>query len=324
MRVLSPHPLYCLIASFPVYFAAASPVRERLADLVGANYDFAYSCMPRVYLPFCLAAQTAASLPGRAPPLARRIWRARTSNWARTRPAAKIRRCLPRIPGCSIIQCDTKESDTLEIQVGASTDGAVQKESMDGSSEVIYYLCPSKVTLSHIAKLSDTTLAKAGYKIVFNGKDDDDQPLVTALKDTQWVQISTYMYNEYSAYVLSAVKVPPESQATSEALAEEMVKNGRVTLQGFNFDKEKFDMPAGCGKDPGGSRRPARSPAELENLCGSAQRRGSGRQANAALSQKRASAVATWLLDHGIDKSRVSIQGLGDADPSQRIEFVRF
>jgi outer membrane protein OmpA-like peptidoglycan-associated protein len=48
------------------------------------------------------------------------------------------------------------------------------------------------------------------------------------------------------------------------------------------------------------------------------------KQSNTILSQKRASAVATWLLDHGIDKSRVSINGLGDADSAQRIELVRF
>ena len=195
---------------------------------------------------------------------------------------------------------------------------------MDGSSEVIYYLCPSKVTLSNIAKSSDSALTKAGLQVVFNGKDDDDQPLVTALKDTQWVQISTYMYNEYSAYVFAALQVPPESQATSEALAEEMLKSGRVTLAGLNFDKEKADMPPDAEKilaevaallvrQPGWKIRVDAYSSEAAD-----------KQANAVLSQKRASAVATWLLDHGIDKSRLSINGLGEADAAQRIELVRF
>src|SRR5688572_4505367 len=59
---------------------------------------------------------------------------------------------LPRIPGCSIIQCDAKDEDTLEMLVGVSTDGSIQKEPMDGASEVIYYLCPSKVGLGNIVK----------------------------------------------------------------------------------------------------------------------------------------------------------------------------
>jgi outer membrane protein OmpA-like peptidoglycan-associated protein len=195
---------------------------------------------------------------------------------------------------------------------------------MDGSSEVIYYLCPSKVTLSNIAKSSDNALTKAGFKVVFNGKDDDDQPLVTALKDTQWVQISTYMYNEYSAYVFTALQVPPESQATSEALAEEMLKSGRVTLAGLNFDTEKADMPLDAEKilaevaallvrQPGWKIRVDAYSSEAAD-----------KQTNTVLSQKRASAIATWLLDHGIDKSRLSINGLGEADGAQHIELVRF
>ena len=166
-------------------------------------------------LAFCLAGQTAATSP--AAGAARRSLKDldnKDIKLGEDEAGCKDSTLLPRMPGCSIIQCDTKEADSLEIQVGVSTDGAVQKEAMDGASEVIYYLCPSKLSLSHIAKASDGALSKAGYKIVFNGKDDDDQPLVTALKETQWIQISTYMYNEYSAYILSSVKVPAESQAT--------------------------------------------------------------------------------------------------------------
>jgi outer membrane protein OmpA-like peptidoglycan-associated protein len=231
---------------------------------------------------------------------------------------------LTRISGCSIIQCDTKESDTLEIQVGASADGAVQKESMDGSSEVIYYLCPSKVSLSNIAKSSDNALTKAGFKVVFNGKDDDDQPLVTALKDTQWVQISTYMYNEYSAYVFAALQVPPESQATSQALAEEMLKSGRVTLAGLTFDKQKADMPPDAEKILVDIAALLVRQPDWKIRVDAYSSEAAGKQANMVLSQKRASAVATWLLDHGIDKSRLSINGLGDADAAERIELVRF
>jgi outer membrane protein OmpA-like peptidoglycan-associated protein len=269
----------------------------------------------------CLAAQNAASPAARRSP---KDLDTKDIKLGEDEPGCKDSALLQRVPGCSIIQCDAKETDTLEIQIGMSTDGAVQKESMDGSTEVIYYLCPSKVTLPHIAKVSDTTLAKAGYKIVFNGKDDEDQPLVTAFKDTQWLQISTYMYNEYTAYVLSGVTVPPESQASSEALADDMVKNGRVTLQGLNFDKQKFDMPSDADKilaevaallvrQPGWKIRVEAHSSDTGD-----------RQANLELSTKRASAVATWLLDHGIDKSRISIQGVGDADPGQRVELVRF
>ena len=188
-------------------FRSSIPLPGAVAILVGANYDLAYFLRASAF--FASGWRPRLSTPA--------AWAARRAGHGlenkeiklgEDEPGCKDSTLLPRIPGCSIIQCDTKEADTLEIQVGVSTDGAVQKEAMDGASEVIYYLCPSKVTLSNIAKTSDTALTKAGFKTVFNGKDDDDQPLVTALKDTQWVQISTYMYNEYSAYVFVGLQGP--------------------------------------------------------------------------------------------------------------------
>jgi outer membrane protein OmpA-like peptidoglycan-associated protein len=136
------------------------------------------------------------------------------------------------------------------------------------------------------------------------------------------------MYNEYSAYVFTAIQDTPETQSTSEALADEMNKNGRVVLSGFSFDRDKFDLP-------GDAERVLTEVMQLlvrqptwKILVEGHTDDAADAQANVALSQKRASAVASWLLDHGIDQSRVSIQGMGDAKPSSdvknpRIEIVK-
>jgi outer membrane protein OmpA-like peptidoglycan-associated protein len=242
---------------------------------------------------------------------------------------------MNRIPGCSIIQCDNKEADGLEIQVGALPDGTIQKESLDGAAEIIYYLCPARITLLQIVKLSDGTLTKAGFKTVFYGKDGDDFPIVTGLKDNQWVQISTYMYDDNSAYIQTALKVPVENQASSDAMLEEMSKNGRVVLHGLAFDKDA-DLSAESEKmltdiDAFLVRQP-----DIRIRIEGHSDVGGNQTANMTVSQKQASAVATWLLEHGIDKSRISIQGLGDTKPladgdgqeakakNRRIELVKF
>ena len=244
-------------------------------------------------------------------------------------PGCKDSALLARIPGCSIIQCDNKEADGLDIQVGASPDGAIQKEAMDGTAEIIYYLCPARITLPQIVKLSDGTLSKSGYKTVFYGKDGDDFPIVTGLKDNQWVQISTYMYDDNSAYIQTALKVPLENQANTDAMTEEMAKTGRVVLQGLAFDNddqlsaesEKIltDIDAFLVRQQDLRIR-------VEGHAGAA----GDKAANMTASQRQASAVATWLLSHGIDKSRISIQGMGDTKPlpdgtkNSRIELVKF
>ncbi|MEP6537778.1 MAG: OmpA family protein [Bryobacteraceae bacterium] len=244
-------------------------------------------------------------------------------------PGCKDSALMARIPGCSIIQCDTKEVDGLEIQVGALPDGTIQKEAMDGEAETIYYLCPARITLPQILKLSDATLTKNGYKTVYYGKDGEDFPLVTGLKENQWVQVSTYMYDEYSAYIQTALKVPLENQASSDAMAEEISKSGRVVLHGFVFNKEDelsaesekllTDINAFLVRQPDLRIR-------VEGYCDTA----ADKAANLTASQSRASAVAAWLLSHGIDKSRLSILGLGDTKPpsdgtkNNRIELVKF
>jgi OOP family OmpA-OmpF porin len=250
-------------------------------------------------------------------------------------PGCKDSPLLARIAGCSIIQCDAKESDTLDIQIGVSGEGAPQKESMDGGSETVYYLCPTRMLPAQIVKLSEAALLKSDYKAIYYGKDGEDFPIVTGMKDTQWIQISTYMYNEYSAYIQTAIKVPAENQANSEALAEELIKNGRMVLLGINFEKSGSDLPADAEKMLGElAAFLIRQPdwrIRVEGHVDSSDENGS-----VPLSQKRASAVATWLLEHGIDKSRLSIQGFGDSKPAgdktteegraknRRLELVRF
>jgi outer membrane protein OmpA-like peptidoglycan-associated protein len=251
-------------------------------------------------------------------------------------PGCKDSALMSRIPGCSIIQCDAKEADGLEIQVAALTDGTIQKESMDGTAEIIYYLCPARITLPQIAKLSEASLSKGGFKTVFYGKDGDDFPIITGLKDNQWVQVSTYMYDDNSAYIQTALKVPVETQANSDAMADEMAKTGRVILHGLAFDTDQgitaesekilTDIDAFLVRQPDLRIR-------IEGHTDSA---GDNRTANMTASQKQASSVASWLLDHGIDKSRISIQGLGDTKPleegsspevkakNRRIELVKF
>ncbi len=245
-------------------------------------------------------------------------------------PGCKDSALMPRIPGCSIIQCDSKEADGLDIQVGASPDGAIQKEAMDGTAEIVYYLCPARITLPQIVKLSDGTLAKAGYKTVYYGKDGDDFPIVTSLKDNQWIQVSTYMYDDNSAYIQTALKVSVENQTSSDAMAEEMLKTGRVVVHGLAFDKEN-ELSADSEKiltDINAFL--VRQPDLRIRVEGHSNATAGDTAANMTTSQRQASAAAAWLLSHGIDKSRISIQGMGDTkpgpDPSKnsRIELVKF
>ncbi|HYP15247.1 MAG TPA: hypothetical protein VEQ63_15060, partial [Bryobacteraceae bacterium] len=161
-------------------------------------------------------------------------------------PGCKDPALLARVAGCSIIQCDTKDFGAVQMRVGASAEGVIETEPKEGPLEIIYYLCPSKVSLGSIVKQNEAALTKGGFRTIYNGKDEDEAPLISAGKGSTFVEVSTYTYNNYTAYVFTAVEDLPE--VTSETLAEELSKNGRVALDSLAFEGEKYELPGTADK----------------------------------------------------------------------------
>lgn len=228
-------------------------------------------------------------------------------------PGCKDSSLLSRVAGCSILQCDTKESDTVEIQTGRSVENGVQKESLDGPTEVLYYLCPSKVSHSQIIKAAEANLTKGGYKVVYTGQDDEENPILTAVKEAQWIQVSTYVYNSSNAYIQTAVNSPPEEPVNATSVAEEFTKNGRSTIYGITFD----EVPAGTEFEKvlieiaDILRQHKEWKLRVEVYTDAS----GEKDLDLARSKKSASDVLLWLKQHGIDENRIVPQGFGGSNP---------
>jgi peptidoglycan-associated lipoprotein len=96
-----------------------------------------------------------------------------------------------------------------------------------------------------------------------------------------------------------------------------MSKSGRVTLSGLQFEGDKADFPADAEKVMTEiAALLARQPDWKIRVEAHAR--------ESATSEKRASAVASWLLEHGIDKTRLSVQGIAESTLNQRVDLVRF
>lgn len=243
-------------------------------------------------------------------------------------PGCKDSPLLPRMQGCSILQCDVKEDDSVEIATRSEPDGTVSKEPLDGATEVIYYLCPTRVTHAGIIEFAEAGLAAAGHKVSAKGKDSEDYPLLAVTKDDQWIQISTYQYESKSAYILTAVKVAPEEPVTAEAVEAELAKSGRIALQGLRFDKDKADLPPGGEKLLGDIALILAKKADWKIRV---EARGDGPSndpQSLALSEKRATVVASWLTERGVDKSRLLADGSrsGSDEPCRTcfIDLVKY
>ena len=158
-------------------------------------------------------------------------------------------------------------------------------------------------------------MPRPGFKIVFNGKDDDDQPLVTALKETQWIQISYVHVQRVQRLCVRALKVPAELAGyLGGAWRRKCSKNGRVTLTGLNFDKDKAEC----------RRMPRRSSAEVAALlvrqpdwkirveAHSGEAADKPRTRLLSQSGPRRSRHGCWIMES--TSHDCPIQGLGDAE----------
>jgi OmpA-OmpF porin, OOP family len=230
-------------------------------------------------------------------------------------PGCKDPGLLPRLAGCNVIQCSSKDFDTVELQVGGTSEADAQRESADGATEILYYLCPGKLRPDQIVKQTESALSKQGFKPLFTGKDSDDFPVVTTRKEDQLVQISTYVYNNYSAYVFTGVKLAPEPATTSDAIADAMKANGRVVLGGLDWEAEKTDVNEESAKVLKEVVELLAAQADLKISIQVHTDNVEGPKTSLALSENRATAVANWLAAHGVDKGRLTTRGFGSDKP---------
>ena len=226
---------------------------------------------------------------------------------------------LTRMAGCRIMRCESKDFDAMELQVAAiNASGETPLKGLEGATDIITYVCPARLSSLQIVRNAENALRAAGFTVVFSGKMGGDYPIVTAQKAAQWVQVHGEPWNEFSGYVLSAVKVQEmaqEMEATADSLAKEIEKSGRAAVYGINFDTGKATLRPESDKILGEivtllSNNPSwkmRVEGHTDNVGLKA--------ANQTLSQQRAAAVVAWLSGHGVDRARLTAQGFGDTKP---------
>jgi outer membrane protein OmpA-like peptidoglycan-associated protein len=250
-------------------------------------------------------------------------------------PGCKDSALLPRLAGCNVIQCTVKDFDSVELLVPGADKNDAQREVADGASEILYYLCPGKLKPDSIVKQTEATLSKSGFETLFDGKDADEFPVLTTRREDQLIQISTYVYNNYSAYVFTALKLAPDPATTSEAIDEALKASGRVILGGVDFEPEKTDANADSEKVFAEIVELLRGQADLKIRIEVHTDNIEGPKTSLELSEKRAASVANWLAAHGVDKARLTTQGFGSDKPiadnntdegrarNRRIELVK-
>jgi SH3 domain-containing YSC84-like protein 1 len=120
-----------------------------------------------------------------------------------------------------------------------------------------------------------------------------------------------------------------------QADVAEGLRNGRVTLQNVHFATGKAeitpDSETALAKAAQAMKDNPDWKVRVEGFTDSS----GNQESNLKLSQERADAVANWLIDHGVDRSRLAAKGYGEDKPvasnkteagrrkNRRVELVR-
>ncbi|MBI4889149.1 MAG: OmpA family protein [Acidobacteria bacterium] len=216
---------------------------------------------------------------------------------------------VSRMPGCVITQCEKKAFAAADMPRTQNERGHM----VEGEYERTVYKCPKEKSPLELGRNTEAALKQAGYKIHYTYLYATTRFYMTAQKGGQWVRLTVMDY-----YELVSVKEKEMEQvmtANADGWAQQIGKEGRVSVYGINFDTGKAtirpDSEAALNEvlkllqaNPGWAMMVA---GHTDNV---------GTQAvNLPLSRQRAQAVIAWLAAKGVAESRLVPAGFGDARP---------
>jgi hypothetical protein len=122
---------------------------------------------------------------------------------------------LPRLNGCEIRECRTRDYDEAELQSGpVDRSGDFPKAFVDGQLAVVTYACPAARGLADIARQCQAALRRAGYSFVYSGSMFyNELPGFTARRGHTWVQLVSEPFDALSGYTVTMVRANEVSGA---------------------------------------------------------------------------------------------------------------
>lgn len=217
---------------------------------------------------------------------------------------------VARFPGSHINSCEHKEFEAAEMPVTRDKDGNAVTKSIEG--EYFHYDIGTRDGLSALQLFRNfqTALQKAGYKTDYASSPD----ALTVHNGPQYI----YMQFTDTYYYLTTVKqqeMKQEATADAAAMGNAIDQTGHVAVYGIHFDTGKAAILPDSESILAQIQALLEQRPELKLRVEGHTDNVGPRAANQKLSEQRAAAVVSWLVTHGIDRSRLSAQGFADTKP---------
>ena len=239
---------------------------------------------------------------------------------------------LPRLPNCRIDNCEAKDSDHRDVPVREDDNGEVVTAALDGESRTMMYECNEGTTPVSIVQRAATALRAAGFQIPYQFS--EKEATLTARKSDLWVLVDAAS-RYYTVVEMKSSGPDFEGIADAASMAEAIERYGHMPVYGIRFLPGRADLlPASDSALREVAIMLEEHPQWRIRIEGHTDNTGS-KMGNMTLSSRRASAVASWLAAHGIKRTRLDPQGLGDSQPvadnaaeagrtrNRRIELVK-
>lgn len=231
------------------------------------------------------------------------------SSWAQEPDAegCKDSPIITRMPGSKLSSCDDKEYEQARLPFPEDALGNSEKV-VEGEYHTWDYTTRDGVSEIQVFRNFETALKRAGFTIDYELSPSQ----ITAHKANTWFGLENRgTYYDQTIVIEKAM----DQEITASDLSDQLTKNGHVAIYGIHFDTGKATI------------QPDSEPVLLQIVQLMIQNRRLSLQVeghtdnqgtaatNQALSEKRAQAVTTWLMSHGIPASRLTARGFGASKP---------
>ena len=207
-----------------------------------------------------------------------------------------------------------RKFDAHEFRI--KTDEGYQEKEIRGKYWEFEYGTPEDVSPLYILENYKAAALEKGGTVVYEDKHQVVFTLSTPEGGTLWVEANTHGWE--TDYTLHIVEEKPFKKALTFGAAKikhELETKGEVTLYGVNFDFNKATLRPGSEKVLLEAVKVLQSLPEIQvEIQGHTCDIG-GRAYNLRLSQARAETVKNFLVQHGVEESRLSPKGYGMDQP---------
>jgi len=117
-----------------------------------------------------------------------------------------------RIQGCVIIECASKQRDTITVELGAN-----ETRSLDASINSVTYSCPGSVNPPQVVREVGAKLRESSYQILHEDKEDPASVGLTARKGGQWIKLDADRSDNATTYSLTAADTASKKLAKAES-----------------------------------------------------------------------------------------------------------